>query len=108
MELTFTGAVWHWRGPSPYYFVTVPEDESALIESVSAAVSYGWGVIPVQAMTGATEWRTSLFPREGLYALPLKDAVRRAEDIEQGGTVGLTTQGGEVDDDLDLDAGGRR
>jgi hypothetical protein len=84
MELTFSGVVRHWRGPSPYYFVTVPEDESALIESVSAAVSYGWGVIPVQAMTGATEWRTSLFPREGLYALPLKDAVRRAEDIEEG------------------------
>jgi len=89
MDLTFTGEVWHWRGPSPYYFVTVPEDESGLIESVSATVSYGWGVIPVQAMIGDTEWRTSLFPRAGLYALPLKDAVRRAEDIEEGGTVAV-------------------
>ncbi len=89
MDLTFTGEVWHWRGPSPYYFVTVPEDESGLIESVSAAVSYGWGVIPVQATIGATEWRTSLFPREGLYALPLKDAVRRAEEIAEGGTVAV-------------------
>ena len=43
----------------------------------------------MQAMTGATEWRTSLFPREGLYALPLKDAVRRAEDIEEGGAVAV-------------------
>ena len=28
MELEFTGEVWQWRGPAPYYFVTVPEDES--------------------------------------------------------------------------------
>ena len=89
MDLTFSGDVWYWRGPAPFFFVTVPEDESALIESVSAAVSYGWGVIPVLSRIGATEWRTSLFPREGLYALPLKDAVRRAEGVDEGATVAV-------------------
>ncbi|MEO8106762.1 MAG: DUF1905 domain-containing protein [Actinomycetes bacterium] len=87
MDLTFSGEVWYWRGPAPFFFVTVPEDESALIESVSAAVSYGWGVIPVMSKIGATEWRTSLFPREGLYALPVKAAVRRAEGIDEGDRV---------------------
>lgn len=89
MDLTFSGEVWYWRGPAPFYFVTVPEDESGLIESVSSAVSYGWGVIPVQATIGDTKWRTSLFPKEGRYALPLKDAVRRAEDIDEGVTVSV-------------------
>ncbi len=28
MDLDFTGDLWHWRGPSPYYFVTVPDGES--------------------------------------------------------------------------------
>ena len=26
LDLQFTGDIWHWRGPSPFYFVTVPED----------------------------------------------------------------------------------
>ena len=27
MELEFSGVVWHWRGPSPYHFVSVPDEE---------------------------------------------------------------------------------
>jgi len=52
MDLEFTGDVWHWRGPSPYHFVTVPEEESAALEDVSPMVSYGWGMIPVSAQVG--------------------------------------------------------
>ena len=81
MELEFSGAVWEWRGPSPYYFVTVPEDESALLEAVSSLVTYGWGMIPVGVTIGSTKWTTSLFPKDGLYVVPLKSAVRRAEGI---------------------------
>ncbi len=65
MDLTFTGDVWHWRGPSPYYFVTVPDEESARLHAVSTGVTYGWRMIPVRARIGATEWETSLFPRTG-------------------------------------------
>jgi hypothetical protein len=81
VELEFSGAVWEWRGPSPYYFVTVPEDESALLEAVSSLVTYGWGMIPVEVTTGSTKWTTSLFPKDALYVVPLKSAVRRAEGI---------------------------
>jgi hypothetical protein len=87
MHLDVTGDIWHWRGPSPYYFVTVPEDESLHIQSVSAGVTYGWGMIPVTAQVGGTEWTTSLFPKDGLYVVPLKDAVRRAEGLDEGETV---------------------
>ncbi len=87
MDLTFSGDVWHWRGPSPYHFVTVPDEESQDLHAVAAAVSYGWGVIPVRARIGATEWETSLFPKGDGYVVPVKDAVRRAEGLDRGDTV---------------------
>lgn len=87
MDLDFVGDLWHWRGPSPYYFVTVPDEESAQLHAVSTVVTYGWGMIPVRARIGATEWETSLFPKDGLYVVPVKDAVRRAEDLDEGDTV---------------------
>ena len=58
-----TGEVWFWRGPSPYHFVTVDDDASAAIKAASAAVTYGWGMIPVSAELGSTAWTTSLFPK---------------------------------------------
>ena len=74
--MAFSGEVWEWRGPSPYYFVTVPEEGSALLQVLSAAVTYGWGMIPVEARIGATEWTTSLFAKDGGYVVPLKNAIR--------------------------------
>ncbi|WP_238164563.1 DUF1905 domain-containing protein [Kribbella pittospori] len=90
LELHFEGEIWEWRGPAPYYFVTVPEDEAAELQEVAAAVTYGWGVVPVRATIGRTEWTTSLFPKDGGYVLPLKDRVRKAEGIEEGDTISVT------------------
>jgi hypothetical protein len=89
VDLTFTGEVWFWRGPSPYHFVTVPEDESAELQDTAAAVSYGWGMIPVAVVIGSTRWTTSLFPKDGGYVVPLKDMVRRGEGIDVGDVVTL-------------------
>ncbi len=50
-------------------------------------VSYGWGMIPVAAHVGATEWTTSLFPKDGRYILPVKAWVRKAEGLELGDEV---------------------
>jgi hypothetical protein len=41
-------------------------------------------MIPVSARVGDTDWKTSLFPKDGAYVVPLKTAVRRAEGIELG------------------------
>lgn len=87
VELEFTGEVWYWRGPSPFHFVTVPEVESAQLQAVAAAVTYGWGVLPVTAHVGATSWPTSLFPKNGGYLVPVKAWVRRAEGIDLGDVV---------------------
>ncbi len=87
MDLEFSGEIIYWRGPSPFHFVVVPEEPSAAIEAVASLVTYGWGVIPVQARVGRTEFRTSLFPRAERYLVPIKVAVRRAEELMLGDTV---------------------
>jgi hypothetical protein len=82
MKMEFTGKIWYWRGPAPYYFITVPEEESLDIKAISGFVTYGWGVIPVWVRIGETEWTTSLFPKDGRYLVPVKDSVRKAEQLE--------------------------
>lgn len=85
--LEFSGVVWEWRGPAPYHFVTVPEDECEALRSTAAFVTYGWGMIPVAVRIGDTDWTTSLWPKDGAYVVPLKDVVRRAEGIDIGQVV---------------------
>ena len=87
VELEFSGEIWEWRGPAPYYFVTVPEEPSLDLKAVSGDVTYGWGMIPVRVRIGGTEWETSLWPKDGRYVLPLKDGVRNAEGLDEGDTV---------------------
>ncbi len=82
MDFEFDGDVFFWKGPSPFHFVAVPEAESDQIEDLKSLVTYGWGVIPVTARIGATEFTTSLFPKDGRFLVPVKDAVRRAERLE--------------------------
>jgi Domain of unknown function (DUF1905) len=67
VELEFEGEVFHWRGPSPYYFVAVPDPMCDDLRVAARDVSYGWGVIPVTVRIGATTWTTSLFPKDGGY-----------------------------------------
>ena len=87
MTLEFTGEIFYWRGPAPYLFVAIPEQASREIKSVSREVTYGWGVIPVQAKIGKTAWTTSLFPKNGLYLVPIKMLVQKAEKVGVGDTV---------------------
>ena len=91
MLLTFTGKIWYWRGPSPFYFVTVPEEQSLAIKAVSGIVTYGWGMIPVSVQIGDTLFQTSLFPKDGFYLVPIKAIVREKEklDIEDEVTIQL-------------------
>lgn len=87
MEFRFTAPVIEWRGPAPYYFVPVPDEESADIREVASAATYGWGVIPVRARIGGITFGTSLFPKDGGYLLPLKNAVREPAALSAGDEV---------------------
>lgn len=87
VDLTVTTTTIEWRGPAPFVFAPVPEEESDAIAQVAQQVTYGWGVIPVSARIGGTAFTTSLFPREGRYLVPVKVAVQRAEGIGAGDEV---------------------
>ena len=87
MNIEFSGKIWFWKGPAPWFFVTVPAKQSVDIKAISGFVTYGWGVIPVLVRIGNTEWTTSLFPKDGRYLVPIKASVRKAENLEEGATV---------------------
>jgi hypothetical protein len=87
MNIEFSGSIWFWRGPAPWFFVTIPAQQSGDLREISHLVTYGWGMIPVQARIGKTEWKTSLFPKDDAYILPIKASVRKAEHLEEGDTV---------------------
>lgn len=87
MDLKFSGELWFWRGPAPFHFITVPDEQCVELEAASSLVTYGWGMIPVAAQIGVTEWTTSLWPKDGRYIVPVKTWVRRAEGLELGDLV---------------------
>ncbi|MGC9665166.1 DUF1905 domain-containing protein [Planosporangium sp. 12N6] len=89
MKLEFSGEIWFWKGPAPWHFITVPDEECGALEAASALVTYGWGMIPVTARVGETAWKTSLFPKNGQYIVPVKAWVRKAEGLELGDTVSV-------------------
>ncbi len=92
MRFEFSGTVFHWRGPSPFHFIRVPEEQAADIQGISRSVSYGWGMIPAQVTIGNTSWKTSLFPKDGSYLLPLRDFVRADEQLEIDDDVQVTME----------------
>ena len=89
MRVEFASEVFEWRGPAPFFYVAVPDAEGADVRAIASAVTYGWGMVPVTARIGGTEWRTALFPKDGRYLVPLKVAVRKAEGIEVGDVVAV-------------------
>jgi hypothetical protein len=84
MELRFSSVVVEWRGPAPYYYLPLTDEAAEDVHDVRQVATYGWGVIPVTARIGEVEFETSLFPKDGGYLLPLKDAVRKPAGIGVG------------------------
>ncbi len=89
MIIEFEGTIFYWRGPAPFLFVAVPEAPSRDLKAISALVTYGWGVIPVHVRIGKTEWKTSLFPKDGRYLVPIRVSVQKSENLAMGTSVFL-------------------
>jgi hypothetical protein len=83
MDFEFEGPLIEWRGPAPFYFVRIPEEESADIKFAAKGLEY-WGQVPVVVRIEGEEFSTALFPKDGRYLIPLKDVVRRAVAAEVG------------------------
>lgn len=87
MTIEFTGTIWFWRGPAPWYFATVPDSHFQDLKDIAVMVSYGWGMIPAEVAIGNTQYTTALWPKDGSYIVPIKASVRKAENLEQGDDV---------------------
>lgn len=87
MSLEFSGEIWFWKGPAPWYFVTVPAQECEAIKAVSGVATYGWGMIPVTVQVGNSRWTTSLFPKDESYIVPIKARIRTKEKLAEGDEV---------------------
>ena len=88
--ITFTSLVWIWKGEAAgrWYFVTVPEEQSAEIKAHALGTPRGFGSVRVEARLNGVTWRTSVFPlNSGGYLLPLKAEVRRKACIGVGDEV---------------------
>ncbi|GAB6903520.1 DUF1905 domain-containing protein [Kineosporia succinea] len=91
MDFRFEAELIEWRGPAPYYFLPIPPEMVDAVREVAADVTYGWGMVPVEATIGASSWETSLWPREGGYLLPVRKWVQKAQtmDVGETATVGM-------------------
>ena len=47
------------------------------------------GCIPVISQIGETRYSTSLFPKDGIYLVPIKVLVQKAEDVKLGDYVNI-------------------
>ena len=83
-DMRFDAEIIEWHGPPPYLFAVIPEAHVGDIRYAALSESYGWGVVPVVATIGGSDFATSLFPRHGGYLLPIKVAVQRAEGVGLG------------------------
>ena len=88
MIVTFTAPLFlHDEDSSSWHFVAVPADLSEDLRE-SSGERRGFGSLRVRATVGHTAWATSVFPsKAGPYLLPVKKAVRAAEDLTAGDEV---------------------
>lgn len=88
-RFTFEAEAWEYPGPQPWTFVTVPSVIADAIKAEIGGGASGFGSVRVRVALGTSRWNTSLFPsnEHGSFLLPLKKAVRSAEQIGDGDTV---------------------
>ena len=86
-----TSLLWIWKGSDAagrWYFITVPEEQSAEIRAHAFGNPRGFQSVKVEARIGDVAWRTSVFPlNKGGYLLPIKAEVRRKADLAAGDEV---------------------
>ena len=90
MEFEFSNEIWEWRGPAPFYFVSVPDEQAEEIREAAKVLTYGWGMIPLVATIGGIEFKTSMFAKNGTYVLPIKSLVRVPLKLEAGDSVSVS------------------
>lgn len=90
MAYEFDAALWIWeaRRTDSWTFVSLPAEVADDVLERAGPLRSGFGSVRVEVTIGTTAWRTSIFPDNArrTYVLPVKKAVRRAEQLEAGDT----------------------
>ncbi|MEO5706676.1 MAG: DUF1905 domain-containing protein [Alteraurantiacibacter sp.] len=93
--VTHRGTMWLWSGPDgggSWHFLTIDGAAGETIKAhevmrrLELGSGRGFGSVKVTARIGDTRWTTSVFPSSSHdgYVLPVKLAVRKAEDLAAG------------------------
>ena len=86
--VVFDAELWRWdaRRVDSWIFVSLPAEASKEFRDLAAGPRRGFGSLRVRVTVGDSTWMTSIFPdgARGGYVLPIKRAVRKAEDLEVG------------------------
>ena len=99
-SFTTTTPLWRWQSaaaPAAWFFLTIAGDVADGIRLAAISGQWldkrgGFGSARVEVRIGDTLWNTSVFPHKesGGWILPVKAAVRKAEDIAEGDEVTVT------------------
>lgn len=94
MIVEFEAELWIWdaRRDDSWTFVSLPGEASEDIRELTAGPRRGFGSVRVKVTVGGSSWRTSIFPGQEGYVLPIKQAVRNAEKIEAGDTAAVRVE----------------
>jgi len=86
LDFEFEGELWEWVSTTSWFFVTLPVDISDDIKAFTKHLARGFRSVRVDVAIGNTQWKTSVFPskEKGAFLLPIKAAVRKAENIQTG------------------------
>lgn len=99
-DFTVTTPLWRWQSttaPAAWFFVTIAGEAADGIRMAAMTGQWldgrkGFGSARVEAKIGGTRWNTSVFPHKesGGWLLPVKAAVRKAEELAEGEDVTVT------------------
>src|SRR5262249_57238917 len=94
----FDAELWTWdaRRADSWTFVSLPADASEEIRDLAAGSRRGFGSLRVRVTVGGSTWTTSIFPSSGsgsgIYVLPIKRPVRKAEALDAGDIATVTVE----------------
>jgi hypothetical protein len=94
-SITYTGPLWRWTGGNggSWHFLTIDGEAGEALSATALmrrleGLSRGFRSLKVLATIGDSAFRTSVFPSKADgWMLPVKAAVRKAEDLGEGDAV---------------------
>jgi hypothetical protein len=108
LSIHFTAIVWRYESKGGWYFVSLPDEDSARIREMFKSQEQGWGRLNVEASFLLTErlredkrdfasyasHKTAIWfdTKRNTYLLPIKAEIRNGEGIDEGDEVDVTVR----------------